>query len=845
MAHFSDERVVEVIYGEVMTEEELLRVIVRVRRENATSLDLSDKQLVDLPSAIGQLTNLHVLDLRNTGLKKLSESIGQLKNLRELYLYGNQLTNLPETIGQLQNLEVLGLSDNQLMNLPNGLGQLTNLKILFLSGNRLNRLPPALGQLVNLVRLSLSENSLTELPAEIGKLVNLQRLDLLANQLIRLPESIGQLVNLQFLYLAHNQLRALPKSIELLTSLEEIDTVGNPIPIMQRVDAPPLPLPVSVPVKVAPQRITLAQKLNVSKTAWNEAKIIVLGQPHTGKTSLVKRLLHNQFDLNEPTSGVQIEKWSVNFSAGTDKYYLAAGTDCCHVWDFNGQESLHHAHQLFLTARTLYLLVLDNNENEEQNRIKYWLKLIGSAAPAATVLVVGNKSDQAALDLSYDSHYRQKYPNIKGFFAVSCQDATGIADLNRQILQEIITLEHVRVSPPNDWLRVKTKLENLNKGHIIYSEYCQICTDCQISDVPTQQALLQLLHDLGTVLNFQPDQLADDTPIFNTGWIVYGIYKILGDRSLRNDYQGVLPEQMLTRILTPFQYDKKEFTYNLAKHRFILEMMMKLELCCEIINQPSFILPTLLPKEEPAAAQLDLWSDAVQFQYRYPVLPPGIVARLLVRCAAIVAENLYWRDGIILKSLDHQALIKSDQKEKTISLYITGSPATRTDFLKALREELAIIHATLPAFDVDEYVPLPDFPNVIVSYQQLLNSRAEGIDAIVPQGLRQKVSVHELLEIVDGQVAISSCPVNGNGNGANSNGLLPVSSNSNYLPVNPYPTVTDEQLREVQSIALRLVQGDFVDGDVDLLSAHLRAPLADAVQDLLSLQASSSEKSDL
>jgi internalin A len=820
--HFSEMSVVKVVYGEVMTEEELLRVIARAKRENSTSLDLSGNQLTSLPESIGALSNLRVLDLRNNRLKRLSAAIGQLTNLQELYLYDNQLTNLPAAIGQLTNLVILGLSDNQLIGLPDSFGQLQNLEILFLSGNNLTRLSPLVGQLSNLIRLSLSENSLIELPSEIGKLVNLQRLDILSNKLTKLPESIAQLPHLQ-----------------------EVNTSGNPIQ--------------SVPVKIPKSsgRVTLAQQIpkQLAVSALDTAKIIVVGQGNTGKTSLVKRLIHNQFALNEkPTDGVSIEKWNVDFSAVLTNIDQEKNPGCLNIWDFGGRENMYSTHQLCMTERSLYLLVVNNNESDNHNLIEYWLQLIASRAKNSPVFIIGNKNDQASLDASYND-YRLKYANIKGIFSVSCLDATGIPDLSHHILKEVLNLQHLRTSFSQDWLTVKTKLENLNKGYITYAEYCQICEECNITSASIQQNLLELLRDLGIVSVFYRDQPLLDTPVFNPAWIMYGIYKILNDYFLISECKGILNEHMMTRILTTFQCNKREFTYTAEKHRLILETMVKLGLCCKMNDQRSFLVPFLLPKEELVEAQLDRWSGTLQFQYYYPIFSHSIISHLMIRCGELIKKNLYWYHGVILKSNDNYALVKSDPKEKKISIYVAGSPITRRDFLLMLRHEFSAIHQSFGGFAVDAYVPLPDFPAIVVSYQQLLDSQAEGVEVIVPQGLRQKVNVREILDTVDVPAGLAhQFTFNGNGQTAQqvvtsiqTNGAV----RSEYLPShlfagykNFYPAVTNPQLQEVQEIALRLVQGDLVDGEVDLLSSHLRAPLADAIQHLLGIPVLASERPD-
>ena len=85
--------------------------------ETTTTLDLSFNQLTgEIPSEIGQLTNLTYLDLLgNQLLGEIPTEIENLTNLTYISLGNNQLTGeIPSEIGNLTNLEILSLSINQL-----------------------------------------------------------------------------------------------------------------------------------------------------------------------------------------------------------------------------------------------------------------------------------------------------------------------------------------------------------------------------------------------------------------------------------------------------------------------------------------------------------------------------------------------------------------------------------------------------------------------------------------------------------------------------------------------------------------------------------------------------------
>ncbi|ESQ50955.1 hypothetical protein EUTSA_v10022545mg [Eutrema salsugineum] len=171
--------------------------------------------LVELPSSIGNATNLRDLDLTQcSNLVELPSSIGNATNLRNLYLSGcSSLIELPSSIGNATNLRNLYFSGcssldldlsecSSLVELPSSIWNATKLQYLYLRQClRLVELPSSIGKASNLQTLDLSGCSAI-LPSSIGNTTNLRKLNLCGcSNLVELPSSITNATNLQNLNL--------------------------------------------------------------------------------------------------------------------------------------------------------------------------------------------------------------------------------------------------------------------------------------------------------------------------------------------------------------------------------------------------------------------------------------------------------------------------------------------------------------------------------------------------------------------------------------------------------------------------------------------------------------------
>ncbi|MEG4471304.1 leucine-rich repeat domain-containing protein [Microcoleus sp. AT9_B5] len=698
-----------------------------------TRLFLNNNHITAIPEAIGQLSNLTLLFLNSNQITQIPEVIGQLLNLTWLQLNNNQITQIPEAIGQLLNLTWLQLNNNQITKIPEAIGELSNLTGLHVENNQITKLPEAMGKLSNLTELQLNNNQITELPDAIGQLSNLIQLFLDNNQITELPDAIAQLSNLTQLYLSSNQIQTIPECLETLPKLETLDLRWNPLPIFPEVLWLALREDSGTPATIFNY---LRQLRSGEVLPLNEAKVLLVGQGSVGKTSLINRLTDNKYNPNEPqTDGLNITDWQITVNTKPVKL---------NVWDFGGQEIYHATHQFFLTKRSLYLLVCNCRTSEDENRLEYWLKLIESFGDASPVILVGNKCDEQPLDLNRKA-LRDKYPNIKAIIETSCQSGTGIDELRSAIHTEISELKEVYDLLPLSWFQVKQRLENLDKDIISISEYATICAKENIFEETDQTQLIGLLHNLGIVLNFREHPILQSTNILNPHWVTEGIYALLSDDALKVKTKGILSYADLSRILDSTKY---------PSHRYhcLTELMEEFELCFPVSHcrARTFLIPGILPKEQPENTKLQ--GETLEFQYHYRILPDSILSRFIVLTHEKIHNRTHWRTGVMLEYREgaevyNIARIKSDPEDEKIFIAVSGRESTRRSFLSMIRDTFTKIHNSFANLEISQWVPVPGYPDADpLDYDELLGLEDMGQTEVVIGKLKTRRNLRLLLD---------------------------------------------------------------------------------------------------
>ena len=564
--------------------------------------------------------------------------------------------------------------------LQNKFGQKT--KILPLNNLGLKILPESIKNLSTLENIDLGENEISELPSWIGELKELKGINLENNQLRTLPAEIIKLSQLRVIWLTANKIENLPDGLQNLP-ITEILLGRNPH----------LGLPNSILKGPANEILRYYfESREEDGQPLLELKLLLVGRGKAGKTTLVKRLAGESPNDNESeTHSISIRELMLKCPNGIVR---------TRAWDFGGQEILHSTHQFFLTERSLYLLVLEPRTGLAQRDAEYWLKLIESQGGGSPVIIALNWSHNRNWRVD-EIKLRRKFPFIIDFISTDALLGEGINELHDLIIKTIHDkIPDIWLPFPKRWRKIKDEVSSMKNNFLSYRQYSNLCKKCGETRPNAQADLAGILHTLGLALYFGKDPRLHDTRVLNPSWVTGGVYGVIrsqyveendGQLSL-SDMPKVLKEAEMKKVILVKNYPSKS-------HRFILELMRAFQLCYaseEENGKPTrYLVPELLPEFEPEMT--DHWDKAqVRLRYRYNILSPGLLSRLIVQTHALSEDAPHWRHGVVLKHANAQVLIREETDKSEIHVFVLGDDIIVRGVLVAIvRRELELLHIAM------------------------------------------------------------------------------------------------------------------------------------------------------
>ncbi|MGB5990159.1 MAG: COR domain-containing protein [Marinifilaceae bacterium] len=652
-------------------------------------LDLSKNNISDI-SCLKMSVNLTSLALHNNEISDIS-ALRNLASLISLLISYNKITEI-NVLEEIKNLNVIDLSYNNICKL-NALKSHKKLILLLADNNNITDLRE-LASFSKLVAISLNDNAIED----ISVLKNLSKLKIanLSNNNISNIDSFVDLTYMMNLGLSNNKIEDIsPLKLMLSSGL----TIGDEKSNINIENNPLVYPPISI-VEEGREAILnwfeLTSNQEVEKLY--EAKLIIVGEPGAGKTTLQRKLINNDYSVDskeanelQSTLGINIyENWS--FPLICDES-ISFNTN---IWDFGGQEIQYMTHQFFLTPSALYVLVAD--DRKQQTNFPYWFETIDllgkEGSYQSPLLVVLNENKHQSITNFDYSLYKKRYDNthIEQIEVDLSKSDTRLTILKSKIQESLCKLKHVGEEVPKQWKLIRDELKKraTKTNNITEQEYITICKSYGIIDLPQQLLISRYLHKLGRILHFQADDFLNDFIILNPQWAVDAVYSILENSDIAKN-GGRFSKSDIKKIWTKYSTrDQNNLLCLMKKDAF--------EICYEI-NKDEYIAAQLLSTIKPVFEFNK--SNILRFRYQYAFMPKGLITRFIVRFNEYILDDndgvpLVWNKGVVISKDDCKARIIEDDlnKEglKVIDIEVTGDIDEKKYLLRMIREGIESIH---------------------------------------------------------------------------------------------------------------------------------------------------------
>jgi len=603
--------------------------------EELIKLDISDNNILDLGArTIAQkLTNLRELNISSNTIGDSGVSLIGI-NLNKLLIFSCAL-NYVSHIGATE--------------IANNLKQLTklNLSYNFIGDIGVKALSE---NMVLLKDLKVSRNRIEYDGAEMiaNSLNQLKVLDITLNQItdFGVQKIVTELPLLQHLKASQNNTKTIPA--EFLNNIKSLRGYFSP-----------------------------STKLVESTVI----KMILLGNTSTGKTSLAQKLSTGKVRAHKSTHGIKLWKWSLKNKKAVIEV---------NIFDFGGQDYYHATHNLFLSDKSLFVIVwhpnlVDDSIDQSQFFSKnYWLGNIDYILQTNisegyekketrdfAIWLLQNKADIKDLTKELPSEeIANLYPyDREGIFFLSIENKNKTEKWEKvwdyfyySLTEKIFELAgKTKITQVTANIRAYWLPEVKKKFILSLDEfYSQAAERFNIKDLDILYNALDYLSKCGDLVWFKEDKILKDYIFTDPESFSNHIYKILS-ANIKALNQGEFNKPHVIYVLADIEKNDRVLLADLMIRVLEFGELIFKKPGGNIYGEDIYVAPQYLPENPHESYLKEIIQVSLVINFEH-YIPFGRISTFITRYLKDKPNSILWKYGAIFDEGDCHCMISIDSQ---------------------------------------------------------------------------------------------------------------------------------------------------------------------------------------
>ncbi|KAJ8394455.1 hypothetical protein AAFF_G00046660 [Aldrovandia affinis] len=165
-----------------------------------------------------------------------------------------------------------------------------------------------------------------------------------------------------------------------------------------------------------------------------DAKVVLLGKEHVGKTSLVERYVHKRFQIGPYQNTIGAAFVAKPIQVGEKVLTLG-------IWDTAGAERYEAMSRIYYRGACAAIVCYDLTDSGSFSRLKFWVKELQNCEQQCKIYLCGTKSDLVEANRSFrqvDYHDAQDYAEEveAELFETSSKTGRNIDELFQKVAED-------------------------------------------------------------------------------------------------------------------------------------------------------------------------------------------------------------------------------------------------------------------------------------------------------------------------------------------------------------------------------------------------------------------------